>query len=527
MPRQSIQALTIKAKVHLEQEKYLDAVRAVISAKNEYLPLSPIDTSSTYTIVAEVFESIGAVNMAIPYKRKHCEFVLKSQPSESRFYSLGSMGGMCLKAGLYEEAILYFNHAKKVGVDLGDRNYMYSSYNNLGITYSKKGDIQNAIESYQNGIEIIEKTENRNRQDSLMLAYLSGNLGNLLYKNERLDEAIPLMEKDVRLSKIHGSNFLHHSNAVQLLDILIEANDLSKAKYLLRDLDKTIHTVSSLEIRSKYHKSKSVYLLKKKKSEDGLRHFQLHTVLEDSIKQREIEKQKEFSQAIGEFQLSQVEGELKVQKLENEKTNQDLQIAKNEKRYTSTILIISISSGVILLLLIILTTRRKIRLQQKDAKLLEVEKELALSEQARLDEELKYKNQDLNALVLDMNRRKEFSEEVLLKLRKFSKTNEKEILNQLILFCQQHQNIDDGLEVFQKNLEQLNASFYTKLQERHKLTANEKQLCGMIVLGLSNKEIATVKNVTTQAAKVGRYRLRKTLNLTPEDDIEVYLKTFM
>jgi DNA-binding CsgD family transcriptional regulator len=44
-------------------------------------------------------------------------------------------------------------------------------------------------------------------------------------------------------------------------------------------------------------------------------------------------------------------------------------------------------------------------------------------------------------------------------------------------------------------------------------------LCGFIKVGLSNKEIAALNNITPKAVEMARYRLRKKLNVDGQVDL--------
>ncbi|MCB0622214.1 MAG: hypothetical protein KDC41_26670, partial [Saprospiraceae bacterium] len=88
-----------------------------------------------------------------------------------------------------------------------------------------------------------------------------------------------------------------------------------------------------------------------------------------------------------------------------------------------------------------------------------------------------------------------------------------------------HLKINEDIQEFQMNVETVNQDFFHRLNERFpELTSNEKQLCGLIRLNLSTKEIAAIRNITPRSAEMGRYRLRKKLHLQPEEEIQTFLQ---
>ena len=67
-------------------------------------------------------------------------------------------------------------------------------------------------------------------------------------------------------------------------------------------------------------------------------------------------------------------------------------------------------------------------------------------------------------------------------------------------------------------------SFYKALLEMFPaLTPNERKLCALLRSGLSSKDIALLTFQNPQSVDVARYRLRKKLHLTNEENITDFL----
>jgi DNA-binding CsgD family transcriptional regulator len=85
-------------------------------------------------------------------------------------------------------------------------------------------------------------------------------------------------------------------------------------------------------------------------------------------------------------------------------------------------------------------------------------------------------------------------------------------------------NLDKQREDFELNIDLINQDFYRKLEEKFpQLNENEKKLCAMVRLNLSSKEIAAIQNISPKSVDMNRYRMRKKLNLTNEDDLGKFL----
>jgi DNA-binding CsgD family transcriptional regulator len=130
--------------------------------------------------------------------------------------------------------------------------------------------------------------------------------------------------------------------------------------------------------------------------------------------------------------------------------------------------------------------------------------------------QMAHKNELLIGIKDDLEAIKTASETERLKsLKNLTRTLESEIENKeswdqfLIYFNQTHQN------------------FIHELQLKHpNLTQNDLRMCALTRLNMSNREMATLLNITITGIEQSRYRLKKRLNLTVEDDLSRYLMVF-
>ena len=89
----------------------------------------------------------------------------------------------------------------------------------------------------------------------------------------------------------------------------------------------------------------------------------------------------------------------------------------------------------------------------------------------------------------------------------------------------QSANNNKDLEQFNKQLENVNRHFIERLKNNFtNLTENELQLCILLRLRLSSKEIASITNITSKSVDMNRYRLRKKLSLNSDIDFYDYLQ---
>jgi DNA-binding CsgD family transcriptional regulator len=70
----------------------------------------------------------------------------------------------------------------------------------------------------------------------------------------------------------------------------------------------------------------------------------------------------------------------------------------------------------------------------------------------------------------------------------------------------------------------VNLTFFKTLGEKFPLlTENEKEVCGLIVLKLSSKDIASIRNITPNAVKKARQKIRQKLPITADQNLTLFL----
>lgn len=79
-------------------------------------------------------------------------------------------------------------------------------------------------------------------------------------------------------------------------------------------------------------------------------------------------------------------------------------------------------------------------------------------------------------------------------------------------------------EAFETNLSQIHNEFISSLTQKYpNLTSKDLKLCIYLKMNLSSKEIAPLMNITYRGVELHRYRLRKKLNLTSEENLNKFM----
>jgi AraC family transcriptional regulator, chitin signaling transcriptional activator len=84
--------------------------------------------------------------------------------------------------------------------------------------------------------------------------------------------------------------------------------------------------------------------------------------------------------------------------------------------------------------------------------------------------------------------------------------------------------VDD--KTFEIQMDELHQEFFKKLKDKFPtLSNNDLRLCAYLRVGLNSKEIAEILNIQPSSSYISRSRLRKKLNLKPEQDLYGFLNT--
>jgi DNA-binding CsgD family transcriptional regulator len=86
------------------------------------------------------------------------------------------------------------------------------------------------------------------------------------------------------------------------------------------------------------------------------------------------------------------------------------------------------------------------------------------------------------------------------------------------------ENVDQEWDQFSKYFDKVHSDFVSALKQQHpSLTPSESKLCIYLRMNLSTKEIAQLLNISVRGVEISRYRLRKKLQLSKEQNLFDYL----
>jgi ligand-binding sensor domain-containing protein/DNA-binding CsgD family transcriptional regulator len=176
-----------------------------------------------------------------------------------------------------------------------------------------------------------------------------------------------------------------------------------------------------------------------------------------------------------------------------------------------------------------LTEKRKEKHRQE---MLKAEQKILLLENDKLANEVKQKNSELSAALLQAahkNTELKGLKENLSELtqREENEPGQKREIKKLIRRINSEIDSVDYWEQFQLNFDQVHQQFSQRMhKEFPKLTQNDIRLSCLIKIGLTNKEIASIQNVSLAAIEKSKYRLKQKLDLDKDSDLNNFIMDF-
>lgn len=158
----------------------------------------------------------------------------------------------------------------------------------------------------------------------------------------------------------------------------------------------------------------------------------------------------------------------------------------------------------------------------------ESEKAIIALQNKNLEEEIRHKNQELASTTMHLVQRSEMIHKLRNQLEKLQKEVKeapaKKQVDGLIRLLSQDDELAREWDQFAHHFDQVHSDFLKRLKtEFPQLTSNDQKLCAYLRMNLATKEIAPLMNISIRGVEVGRYRLRKKLNLDTQVDLNEFM----
>ena len=491
----------------------------------------------------------GMSSKAIPYYQKSLDIEYELESKFGIYFEHNHIGQTYENIGDYSAALNEYQKGLSYFDPISDEKYNakfnYSIAKMLGLL----GDFDKSIAKMYTNIAQFKKLK-----DSVMLARSYDLLGTIWSELDIVDSSIHYASKAMELYEINNDRFYIARLKDAMAMDLVKANQHHKAITILqeaREVIKTDHMAdllghNSLSLGYTYHccskqDSAAYYALLALDRYDEINMIsnKLEAIkLLSDIYLAKNNYNKAYSYLSAAYELNDsIESAEKQQraleaeaKFDSERKDKAIQLLNVSNDYQSRLLkwyLISGFSIAVLAFFLIkwLVSRNK---QLVNEKLL-ASQSLQLKDQELLlkQNQIELKNRELTSYSLNSSEKQKFYSSILNKLE-LLKTSNKEISSNDIQKIQnelKHGELGEKeWDKFNKNFVSIHPEFWESFKKMGiRLTPNEKKLASYCKLNLSNKEIASISNISDISVRTSKYRLKLKLGLGADDDLYEFL----
>lgn len=409
-----------------------------------------------------------------------------------------------------KKAYEFLSRAHQINKKTNNDKLLFDTMNNL-LLYHISANNKDSVEIYvEKALDLTQKSQNNYNQ-----AFLLNNLGFYYIEQKNYPKAESYLQQSLSISKTNGFQEIiaHSLYSFSKLYFLQKKYDESLLRAdeglnLCDQLKISKLQVDFLNLKGDLFAQEGNYktafnLVKAKESmQDSLSRNQNKLQAKD-LEAFYIQESKEFQK-----QLSQKE----------------IEILKNRNKFYMLL------GGSIFLLGLLISGYSYFLIRKN--KLLKLKNEIISKQKEReMQLELDYKNRQLTTISIGKITEKEYYGELVDGMNEiiFSKTLSSPAKQKLIALRNKiisevsHEVWDD----FKIHFEEIHPKFYGHLLEKFpNLSSNDLKLCAFIKLGFSTKEIANIYHKNIRTIESSRLKLRKIFDLSPQDSLELFIKTF-
>jgi len=515
-----IGATTELGKWYTQHDEFGKGLTYLLKAK-QLNPEDSVKYNVYYAGFAELFRAIGAYNASIEYEKK----ILRLDDGKHLLGKYFSASNIALEYSYLNEAdsaLQYYNLQLEIGKKMRDYIAISSSVNNIGITYLGIKDYVSALRMFNESLQILEQNKGKKspyfeEEKGEFYYKVLENKGRCVFFLKRFPEAIGILETTTAILE---PNVVNDNRKVLFLAYLL-TNQLEKATQLVNSLFNGIDTKPTNE----------QILFVQMKIELAIRNNDLAEVrrceqwLDRLLEQSEMEVQisgNRMSELVSRYLIWESEGIIRNEQNQKKYYQNELKLEETKNSFFIFFLIsmfLLFGVAAFLYTQIVKNRRRSLALERERLVLVNERNEM----------KIKVQEQSLTEFAIDFNKNIEYESLIINKLRQITKLNNQDIsaeISTLVAELKQKQHIDKRAEDLVIESQNLLAGFRNELLQKHPdLNKTDIQLCYLLRLELTNKEIAVIRNVAPTSIKIFKNRLKHKLGLQPDDSLTEYLKS--
>ena len=393
----------------------------------------------------------------------------------------------------------------------------FGVYMNLATYYDEVATIRNmdSVEYYCRAALALQSTCSECNND---LTYIHLGLGNVKKEQGDLDSAVYYYRRI--LNEFTGYNDWYpciQAN-IRLVEVFKEQEKIDSCEFYMNDL--FVGLGFDHQARADLNYFKYEFYSEIGKPQVAMDYLHQSIEYRDSLILEKDEAIDELS-TLNISQFKVIEDNLKIKE-----TNLRLAKSRNFAFILALLFLLIIGWG------IIVYYRQKIRRKKE---MINSVRKRSKAKIETLEENKKQLKSDLKSVTIDLNKlasnltlKQSFFTEHRDKLKAIIHSNSENIIPELkryMVELKALESIDNNINVLQADIDRINNRLETSLKAHFPdLTENDIQVCALHLLKLSTKEIAAIRGVTPKSIQVARYRIKKKMKLSPEQDIVPFIE---
>ncbi|WP_298511424.1 tetratricopeptide repeat protein [uncultured Kordia sp.] len=476
-----------------------------------------ISIAKSYNNLASFYRQNGSYQKALDFYFKALPIYKSNKLQKETSDALNGIGLLYKNLKNYDKALSYLEEAYEYRKEIKNPRLIASSINNIATIYYETDDYAKAKTYYQDYLEYALKI-----RDKRGLAGVYSNLGNISASEKKIEEAIEYYTKAndlfVRIGDIENAAMTF----INLGGFYYKQEEYKKANEYYIQAKDAAEKSGSLAYRVDAHRGLTDTYFQLKNYELSHENFNAYITTKDSLFNKGVSEKVAFYQE--QYEAEKKAKEIQILKTETIQKDKDIAVSKLYRNWAI------VFSVLLIITLLLLYNRYKMKRKgfQLKEDLLKKEKKAA-----DLDIQLQKKELELKAVELSSVTMNSFQKNELL-LNLGSKLNElkdagipkSNVIKELEDLVKHGLNLDNNWSTFQKHFNNVHPNFFKVLNTKFpNLTNNDLKSCAYIRMNLSSKEVSILTNIEPKSVKMHRYRLKKKLELTKEDDLKNFLFT--
>ena len=464
------------------------------------------ELASNYTLMGDLDKSVDYLLKSIT--------ILKSEKNTKQLVAVKQkLGNTYLKKGNYKFAIDLYNECLSEFKALGnDKNY-YLTHLNVAEANIQLNNLNQAKNSLKEAAAGLEKFG-----DKELIGITYSKLGNIERIQGNEGKAINFYEKAFNYLIASKSTHILRIGA-EYINLLNNSHDHQKALAVATAIDGTnMIKVANDADKMEYHKAKAATYSANNDDKKAIEAYKKTIAMMDSMSVKEKETAVEEVQAKFQTELQ------REKNLVLEANNKALKKTVETEQRLMLAYIIGSIVVIIMILSLLRSARLRNKLQREAIKTVEAENNL-IKQQREHEQELlnaqkelvNEKQRELTSKALQMANYQDSLNEIIEKCNNAQYSKISEVKKDLHLLLKHK----DYWKQFETRFNNLHPEFNSTLSSRFsKLTKNDIEFCSLLKLNLSNKEIASLLQISHESAITKKYRIKKKMEINDDAEFE-------